>query len=98
MNWSTFGTKFATIHGKTSPNLWGYNMSALTEVHDWTLGDRVNVLLAQAESEREHDPDLGEDAAMIYMGDVYVLREQAVVVEDGWGSRHYSEDLSRDPL
>ena len=73
-------------------------MSALADVYDWTLGDRVDVLLAQAECERELDPDLGEDAAMIYMGDVYVLREQAVIVEDGWGLRHYTEDLNSDPL
>lgn len=92
------GTMFAHGLGKTNPVLWGYMMSALAEVYDWTLGDRVDVLLAQAESERELDPELGEDAAMIYMGDIYVLREQAFDVEDGWGSRHYSEDLSRDPM
>jgi len=63
----------------------------------WYLIRRLNVLVAS--SEKEH-PGL-PDAAMIYVGDVYALREMRDRVHvDGWGSRRYScdsEDCSRLP-
>ncbi|MDH5634158.1 MAG: hypothetical protein OEZ10_14400 [Gammaproteobacteria bacterium] len=74
-------------------------MSAILEAQHWSLADRVDVMLALAETETEFDPELrGEDAAMIFMGDVYVLRDDPVVTEDGWGKRHYTADWGKDPL
>lgn len=74
-------------------------MSAQVDNQGWSLTDRVDVLLAQAEYERELDPELGESAAMmVLVGDVYVLREETVVIEDGWGKRRYTADLNEDPI
>jgi hypothetical protein len=40
-----------------------------------------------------------EAAAMVYVGDVYALREVDVALEDdGWGSRCYTCDIGEDPL
>lgn len=53
-----------------------------------TLVSRINALVLQ--SQRTH-PGMHEVAAMVYVGDVYVLREQACRRHtDGWGLYHYS--------
>lgn len=48
----------------------------------------LNVLVSRAEAEH---PELPEVASMVYVGDVYVLREQDHVRQaDGWGKFRYS--------
>jgi hypothetical protein len=55
-----------------------------------SLADRVNGLISEAENEH---PGLKEVAAMVYVGDVYVLREQlAPGRSDGWGHHPYTLD------
>lgn len=55
-----------------------------------SLVARINALMAQAEAEH---PGMAETAAMVYVGDVYALREQRQRRHaDGWGGRHYSCD------
>jgi len=53
------------------------------------LAARVNCLIHQSESA---DPDMREVAAMVYVGDVYALREQAVPSHDNGSSRHRYAD------
>jgi len=49
---------------------------------------RVNALIMQSEFT---DPDMQEVAAMVFVGDVYVLREQLRRQHaDGWGRSHFS--------
>lgn len=53
-----------------------------------TLVGRINSLIAQAE---EDHPGMQETAAMVYVGDVYALRELHVRRHaDGWGRLPYS--------
>ncbi len=53
-----------------------------------TLAARINTLISQAESAH---PGMQEAAAMVYVGDVYALREQPHRQHaDGWGRYHYS--------
>lgn len=55
-----------------------------------SLVDRVNGLISKAEDEH---PGLDEVAAMVYVGDIYVLREQVTPgVSDGWGKNVYVGD------
>jgi len=55
-----------------------------------SLVSRINALVVQ--SERAH-PGMQEVAAMVYVGDVYALREQSCRQHaDGWGRYHYSCD------
>ena len=55
-----------------------------------SLASKINDLVAQAEST---NPGMHEVAAMIYVGDVYALREQSQRLHsDGWGRYHYSCD------
>ena len=57
-----------------------------------SLVSRINALIMQ--SERAH-PDMQEVAAMVYVGDVYALREQPRRQHaDGWGRYHYSCDTT----
>ena len=58
-----------------------FNMTA-------SLADKAASLISRA----EHDhPGMQEVAAMVYVGDVYVLREQTGPVKnDGWGDHCYS--------
>ncbi|HEX9628342.1 MAG TPA: hypothetical protein VGA00_15505 [Acidiferrobacterales bacterium] len=55
-----------------------------------SLVERVNGLVSLAEDEH---PGLEEVAAMVYVGDVYVLREQSAPGRsDGWGDHAYLSD------
>ena len=55
-----------------------------------SLAARINALIVQAESAH---PGMQEVAAMVYVGDVYALREQRQRLHaDGWGRYHYSCD------
>lgn len=55
-----------------------------------SLASKINSLVAQAELA---NPGMHEVAAMIYVGDVYALREQSERLRsDGWGRYHYSCD------
>jgi len=57
-----------------------------------SLVSRINTLIVQ--SERAH-PGMQEVAAMVYVGDVYALREQPRRQHaDGWGRYHYSCDTT----
>ena len=57
-----------------------------------SLASRINTLSTQ--SERAH-PGMHEVAAMVYVGDVYALREQLHRQNaDGWGRYHYSCDTT----
>ncbi|MFQ5936181.1 MAG: hypothetical protein ACE5LB_07230 [Acidiferrobacterales bacterium] len=64
-----------------------------------SLVDNVQALIEQAEAVRDVDPAMGEAAAMVYVGDVYALRETLQIAEDaGWGTRRYAGDFRDDPL
>lgn len=53
-----------------------------------SLAERVNRIIAHTEAE---NPGMNETAAMVYVGDIVVLREQRHRRHaDGWGSSHYS--------
>lgn len=55
-----------------------------------SLVERVNRLISRA---AEEHPGMPEVAAMVYVGDVYVLREQAERRQsDGWGRHSYVAD------
>ena len=57
-----------------------------------SLVSRINALITQ--SERAH-PGMQEVAAMVYVGDVYAMREQPRRQRtDGWGQYHYSCDTT----
>jgi len=57
-----------------------------------SLASRINALITQ--SERAH-PGMQEVAAMVYVGDVYALRERPRRQHtDGWGRYHYSCDTT----
>ena len=57
-----------------------------------TLAARINALISRTESAH---PGMQEVAAMVYVGDVYALREQPLRRHaDGWGRYHYSCDTT----
>ena len=57
-----------------------------------SLVPRINALVSR--SERAH-PGMREVAAMVYVGDVYALRELSHRRHaDGWGRYHYSCDTT----
>lgn len=59
-------------------------------IFDWTtsLVRKVNGLIRKTEAE---NPGMPEEAAMVYVGDVYALREQRERAHaDGWGKRRYT--------
>lgn len=56
----------------------------------FSLVRRINALVARAVA---GNPGMGEVAAMVYVGDVYALREQRRRRRaDGWGRYRYSCD------
>jgi hypothetical protein len=58
----------------------------------FSLAARINALVSRAESAH---PGMQEVAAMVYVGDVYALREQSHRRHaDGWGRYHYSCDTT----
>ena len=58
-----------------------------------SLVDRINSLISHIETEH---PGMQDVAAMVYVGDVYALREQRHRRrDDGWGHHHYSCDSLR---
>ena len=64
-------------------------MKSLTELTS-SLVSRINALISQTETAH---PGMQEVAAMVYVGDVYALREQPRRLHtDGWGRYHYSCD------
>jgi len=55
-----------------------------------SLAERVNQIISHIEADY---PGMNETAAMVYVGDVVVLREQRHRRHaDGWGSSRYSCD------
>lgn len=59
----------------------------------------AQVLIAKAESTCEIDPGMCEYAAMVYIGDIYSLREDMQAVnDDSWGDRCYNCPPGKDPL
>jgi len=57
-----------------------------------SLVSRINALIVQSECAH---PGMQEAAAMVYVGDVYVLRVQPCRQHaDGWGRYHYSCDTN----
>ena len=64
----------------------------MNPLFNWTsaLVSRVNGLIRRTEADH---PDMKEAAAMVYVGDVYALRELRVRAHaDGWGDRRYTCD------
>lgn len=58
-----------------------------------SLANKVNALIRKEESAH---PGMQEVAAMVYVGDVYVLREQTKPTKyDGWGKNCYQCDSPR---
>ncbi len=56
-----------------------------------SLAERVNGLIRQAESTH---PEMHEAAAMVYVGDIYVMREQTVPSKDaGWAGQQYTSEF-----
>lgn len=58
----------------------------------------AQALIEASETICELDPGMCEAAAMVYVGDIYALREPLTAVNDGWGRRHYCAASSQDPL
>ena len=61
-------------------------------IFDWTssLVRKMNGLIRKAEAE---NPGMPEVASMVYVGDVYALREQRERAKgDGWRDRRYTCD------
>ena len=55
-----------------------------------SLARRINALISRTEAE---NPGMQDSAAMVYVGDVYALREiRERRHADGWGQQHYSAD------
>jgi len=56
-----------------------------------TIAATVRSLIKQAEVATVEDPELCEVAGMVYVGDVYSLREdmKSCGHDDGWGKRCY---------
>jgi hypothetical protein len=64
-----------------------------------SLATQLQALIEDAEAAREADPAIGEAAAMVYIGDVYALREVVQPTDNtGWGTRPYAGHLGDDPL
>lgn len=58
------------------------------------LTSRINKMVVAAEHAH---PDMNDAAALVYVGDVYSLREQRLPSHsDGWKNRHYAPDASAD--
>lgn len=56
-----------------------------------SLAERVSGLIRQAESAH---PGMQETAAMVYVGDVYVMRVQTVPSkDDGWAGHRYTNEF-----
>jgi len=67
----------------------GYVMKLLTDLTA-SLVRKINALVAKTEA---NYPGMSEVAAMVYVGDVYALREQRQRRHaDGWGKFRYSCD------
>jgi hypothetical protein len=63
------------------------------------LASQVKALIEAVQDVREADPAIGEAAEMVYIGDVYALRELIPSADDpNWGGRSYGGDLGDDPL
>ena len=63
------------------------------------LAVQVKALIETVRELREADPAIGEAAEMVYIGDVYALRELIASADDpGWARRPYSGGLGDDPL
>jgi len=64
-------------------------MSRLSQLSG-TLAEKIGSLISRTESEH---PGMKEVAAMVYVGDIVVLREQRHRRRsDGWGSAQYNCD------
>lgn len=63
-----------------------------------SLRDRVGEMVTLAETVCETDPDLCESATMVFVGDVYSLREELTGGDTAWGERCYTCNPGQDPL
>jgi hypothetical protein len=64
-----------------------------------SLVTQLQALIEETETVGEADPAMGEAAAMVYIGDVYALREVVAPSDhSGWGARTYGGHLGDDPL
>ncbi len=58
-----------------------------------SLAARVKGMIRQAENTH---PDMQETAAMVYVGDIYVMREQTVPSKDaGWAGLQYGSETAQ---
>ncbi|GMR19595.1 MAG: hypothetical protein BMS9Abin36_0190 [Gammaproteobacteria bacterium] len=64
-----------------------------------SMARKIQALREQAESMCQLDPEICEVATMVYMGDVYVLREFLPCRDsDGWGCDAHRDGGYCDPL
>ena len=62
------------------------------------LSRQIGALLSQTRRVCDSDPEMCEAAEMVYIGDVYALREMLQDSDSGWGQRHYVADSGDDPM
>ena len=51
---------------------------------------QAQALIAAAEAASADDDDLAAVAGLVFVGDVYALRETPTCADDGWGKRCYT--------
>jgi len=64
----------------------------MKQIHRFTVSvaAKVKTLIAQAEAAAVRDPSMAEMAGLVYVGDIYSLREEIKTSkDDGWGKRSY---------
>jgi hypothetical protein len=55
-----------------------------------SVASTVKTLIAEAEAAAMQDPSMAEAAGLVYVGDIYSLREEIKTGKDnGWGKRSY---------
>lgn len=59
-----------------------------------SIAEQARRLIAQAEAAAGADTALAEAAGLVYVGDIYSLRDEDMKAckDDGWGARRYSSD------
>lgn len=63
-----------------------------------SIAAKARALIAQAEAATEKDPEMSVVAGLVYVGDIYSLRDGIKLAkDDGWGTRCYTCDCS-NPL
>ncbi len=55
-----------------------------------SVASKARRMIAQAESAAVQDPSMAEVAGLVYVGDIYSLRDEIETSKDnGWGKRCY---------